>query len=880
MLLCTVVMGCGDKKKKELREVCEYYVSDQHKLDMENLRKMEQIKTDIGILALYAYTNGFQDDVVADDVFYKENQEFLWKSLASIMREYLGHEEEYTASLERLKKTEFEQFLHVDKDGNLELIKLDDMDLTKDAKAMNSNWSFNPFATKAYAAPQPAFVCPLVIKNGFNFAMVGKNCGRKNRQATMYVAQRLEKRRLKELYNLLPKDLKHGESDYITWWKNFENGKYDSEAFDVLGTFSFGGNDCQLDFNTEAQDVGLLASQQFMENCKDVMEAGANLSLELNLKYLNFMCPGISDGIDYFNNAAYAMGANAQLTGTFIKDVTNLTYTSPDKRMGSYEREYWLTEIGKKLIERLVKDKKIPLSKASELKKQKFFELKKLDSGEVMEALQVLTESLVNAVLESDSPRIKWYDEDREYATLVITDEDDLSPAEYVKVQGRMDVHFFKVAYPDDDGKFRVRVYETGEYRVKGVDSELEEGMELPKVDALNKEYYVSIYTYISTEASRELQEKKEQAEEEARQKAEAERLAKEEAEQLAKEEAERLAKEEAERLKAEEASKQTEETKSEEAKTIESAATAGSNPQATPQTPEAKQEQQPVSAETATSDKEAANVDIPQNAESVETTEVDSSWWDEFVDFLLKPIRMITGSDEKKQEPEIEVPEEPEPTVDDQEGFQKVWREFLDFFKNLLHSIFGSDDDASAADGDEVVSDVVTTAEAATADGGATMDTGTEASEGQASDAPSAESDTSHAGSLDKSFMSGTWRVVDVQYDGSNGEDVYELFGGNVRDHIWTFGNDGKFSVSINREKNPHTSSGSFEIRGNKMILDHENDYPFTLTKISADKIKMYIHDPEEDLNITIILQKLQKQASEQNKKSKKALRHMSGVF
>lgn len=701
-----IIYSCGDKK--EIKEHLQYRYSQQRQKDWENYMKMARVKGDMAMLAFYFYTDGFEKGVGEQtEEFYKENEAFLWKAYASIISDLTEHEEEYTASIERLQKYEFESFLSVNKDNTLEIRKVEDY--TNGKMTAQNTWGWNPLVTPAYAVTQPAIVLPLVVNSSLSFANVGKKCGRTNRQAVMYIAKTMSKKDLKSLFDNLPADEKAGEKDYIAWWKNFENGKYDNKAFSVMCSFAYKNTDeANLNFNVQAQEMGLLASQQFRENIKEVGSAGAQLALDLNLKYLDMICPGISKGVDIANYAATALNIRDTLNKSvqnpeFWKKQNLLYYaTHPDElpvSISDDDRTFVMTEIQKKFIEKILEDKKIVLDS----KGQKYLEMKNLDSGEILEGMLYITNQILDKVVDDTTrPRIDWADEDREHVTVVIHDMDDETPAKVYYACCSRCQRWYKLR-PNSSGEASFVDYCASVYSIKGVDALGNEDRTCVWADELGVTITAEVYTY---DKIPELLDEETQAEIAAAQKELAEAEVKAAQNNTQSEAGDTpsvggqsdATKAEAEQAKPEPAQEYTDPLAG-------PAATATDNSTESPQ-------------------KNNTSTSTPKSDESVisETTEVEhptevmtspkenGSWMESVKDFITKPIQMATGSGngDKGKTDKADTKDGDSSVASgnvgkEDSGFKKVWKEFLDFFRNLLRSIFGGNDDKTAATEDAV---------------------------------------------------------------------------------------------------------------------------------------------------------------------------------
>ena len=91
-----------------------------------------------------------------------------------------------------------------------------------------------------------------------------RGCGKATREKAMAVAGSLDKAQLKTLFDGLDKNQKNGETDYLTWWKNFNNGDYDDVSLQIYN---------RMYYNTETS----FADEAELIN-KTVANTGAEIS--------------------------------------------------------------------------------------------------------------------------------------------------------------------------------------------------------------------------------------------------------------------------------------------------------------------------------------------------------------------------------------------------------------------------------------------------------------------------------------------------------------------------------------------------------------------------------------------------------------------------
>ena len=91
-----------------------------------------------------------------------------------------------------------------------------------------------------------------------------RGCGKATREKAMAVAGELDKNQLKTLFNGLDQNQKRGETDYLTWWKNFNNGDYDDASLQIYNRMYY---NTETSFADEAEFIN-----------KTVAKTGAEIS--------------------------------------------------------------------------------------------------------------------------------------------------------------------------------------------------------------------------------------------------------------------------------------------------------------------------------------------------------------------------------------------------------------------------------------------------------------------------------------------------------------------------------------------------------------------------------------------------------------------------
>ena len=97
-----------------------------------------------------------------------------------------------------------------------------------------------------------------------------RGCGKATREKAMAVAGELDKDQLKTLFNGLDQNQKKGETDYLTWWKNFNNGDYDDVSLQIYN---------RMYYNTETS---------FADEAEFINKTVANTGAEISKKAAAF----------------------------------------------------------------------------------------------------------------------------------------------------------------------------------------------------------------------------------------------------------------------------------------------------------------------------------------------------------------------------------------------------------------------------------------------------------------------------------------------------------------------------------------------------------------------------------------------------------------
>lgn len=117
---------------------------------------------------------------------------------------------------------------------------------------------------------------PSLQKNGVGVAYALKDfwyslrgCGKSTREKAMAVAGSLSKNDLEILFNGLDKNQKRGETDYLTWWKNFNNGDYDDVSLQIYNRMYY---NTESSFADEAEFINKTVAKTGTEISKKAAE--------------------------------------------------------------------------------------------------------------------------------------------------------------------------------------------------------------------------------------------------------------------------------------------------------------------------------------------------------------------------------------------------------------------------------------------------------------------------------------------------------------------------------------------------------------------------------------------------------------------------------
>ena len=115
-----------------------------------------------------------------------------------------------------------------------------------------------------------------------------RGCGKGTREKAMAVAGELDKSQLKTLFDGLDPNQKRGETDHLTWWKNFNNGDYDDISLQIYNRMYY---NTETSFADEAEFIN-----------KTVAKTGAELSKkagEFQVEILKAAFPSsVTDAMD------------------------------------------------------------------------------------------------------------------------------------------------------------------------------------------------------------------------------------------------------------------------------------------------------------------------------------------------------------------------------------------------------------------------------------------------------------------------------------------------------------------------------------------------------------------------------------------------------
>lgn len=257
--VCTLLLACGDDSatssdkgdSSNLQEYDKYVGSSKMQSDIENYAEF-MIKIDnlrmFYLLSTMNENYEFYEDSISNDemeTFYKKIEEINNKS------------DEYEAALQNI---------------------MDSGILEKETKSLKKLG---------------------IIASFFEWTMTLNSTGTKNREAIMEI-MRSDKNAMnqrEDLFEELPSRFKNGETDYKTWWNNFNNGEYDNQAPAIFSTFESSQN---IDFLTAEQETGLSTKKLVHEIGQKAIEQAAEMELEVLKEVADPIGTG-ADIVEYVN---------------------------------------------------------------------------------------------------------------------------------------------------------------------------------------------------------------------------------------------------------------------------------------------------------------------------------------------------------------------------------------------------------------------------------------------------------------------------------------------------------------------------------------------------------------------------------------------------
>ena len=119
------------------------------------------------------------------------------------------------------------------------------------------------------------------------------SAGKESREKSMAVIARLSDQDRKDLFDGLSRNLQKGETDYKTWWRNFNSGEYDKAALQIYNNFV---HNEYSDFGAEAETI----TQVVATKGKEMTEKGVAFQTEV-LKTV--MPDPVTDAMEDFDTA-------------------------------------------------------------------------------------------------------------------------------------------------------------------------------------------------------------------------------------------------------------------------------------------------------------------------------------------------------------------------------------------------------------------------------------------------------------------------------------------------------------------------------------------------------------------------------------------------
>ncbi|MCQ2243903.1 MAG: zinc ribbon domain-containing protein [Bacteroidaceae bacterium] len=436
-----------DDEQEELIEYASYLKSDLYRFDLKMFERASNLSRDVTLLYVDYLTNGFTAKFGENtEEYFNENKDYYWKMMASIGLQLDREGEFYQASIDRLMEHGvFTSKMDVDENGNTYLKKFAEYNKDEKVAAVPSFKFSDLIATPAYAGVTlPPF------KSGYDFQKAPKKAAKDTRRKLMTVAQQLSGEDLRELFNDLPSNYKDGVSDYKTWWKNLENGKYDKDSYAMLQYMQYVNfavnpdHSSTTNFQKVAEDLGIESNQEFVKTAKMIGEAGGNLAKDFNKTWLALMAGASAPSPELAADYQSAMG-----TGL---DLATDNYNIGDNTSGIADHYENKAEI----ILRRAYDAAV---EGMELK-GKGVKVDVFGASDIIDGIKVGYDAAKEFFVgETDRPTIDW-DSKKVPSIIKLKDNDEESSAVMAVVYNETTHELYSTTEKDKDGNFIIKIYD------------------------------------------------------------------------------------------------------------------------------------------------------------------------------------------------------------------------------------------------------------------------------------------------------------------------------------------------------------------------------------------------------------------------------------
>lgn len=434
-----------DDEQEELIEYASYLKSDLYLFDLMMFERASNLSRDVTLLYVDYSTNGFTTKFGENtEEYFNENKDYYWKMMASLGLQMDQEGEFYQASIDRLMEHGvFTSKMSVDENGKMHLKKFVDNDEAAKVAAMPSFKFSDLIATPAYAG-----VTLPPVKSGYEFKQAPKKAAKDTRRKLMTVAQQLSGEDLRELFNDLPSDYKDGVSDYKTWWKNLESGKYDKNSYAVMQYMQYvnfavnPSHSSSTNFQNVAEQLGIDSNKEFVKTAKMIGAAGGNLAKDFNKTWLALMAGASAPSPELAAEYQSAMGEGLDFGTDWQNQSDNTSGISAhyqDKAEIILRRAY----------DAAVKDME-----------WKGVKMDYVGASDIIDGIKVGFDAAKEFFVgETDRPTIDW-DSKKVPSVIKLMDNDKESSAVMAVVYNETTHEIYSTTEKDKDGNFIIKVYD------------------------------------------------------------------------------------------------------------------------------------------------------------------------------------------------------------------------------------------------------------------------------------------------------------------------------------------------------------------------------------------------------------------------------------